>query len=379
MGSGGAGLGAKGIEDGLAIAFNAKRGAETTQFVDTDSGAKLKAVTTAESLGNIENGNWHEAHVVWDADTHTLTYWIDGKLGGTLSGDLVNQYFGGSNQVHFGFTGATGSRGNLEQVHVTQLNANDGSVAYGALEACDCKPFIEMDPGHVSYLGKASSSMQGVTTLTTNAKSVVGGAFSTPVIDLHSDFSISFNFYAGTKDVASGGMAFVLQSDPLGGDALGRGGQALGAAGIRDGLGIALSMAKGADKTFFFDTDFGPVAGKVSPQTAIGNVENGAWHSAHVTWDADTHTLSYWIDGKLAGTLTGDLADQYFGGSDYVHFGFTGSTANSTNVQHVQVTAAGRRAALCRMRARPFPRRNRPFPRRRFAHSRGHIHRWAGQ
>ena len=113
----------------------------------------------------------------------------------------------------------------LEQVHVTQLNANDGDLEYGALEACDCKPFIEMDEhGHVSYLGKASSSDAGCHDVDNRTRSRwLAAAFSTPVIDLHSDFSLSFNFYAGTKDVASGGMSFVLQSDPLGGDALGRG------------------------------------------------------------------------------------------------------------------------------------------------------------
>ena len=63
----------------------------------------------------------------------TLTYWVDGKLGGTLSGDLATKYFGGSDHVHFGFTGATGTVGNIEQVRVTQLSANAGELEYGAL------------------------------------------------------------------------------------------------------------------------------------------------------------------------------------------------------------------------------------------------------
>ena len=72
-GSGGAGLGASGIKNGLAIAFNAKIGAETTSLVDTDAGSSLKALTPAVSLGNLEDGHWHQAHVVWDAETSTLT------------------------------------------------------------------------------------------------------------------------------------------------------------------------------------------------------------------------------------------------------------------------------------------------------------------
>ena len=33
--------------------------------------------------------------------------------------------------------------------------------------------------------------------------------------------------------------------------------------------------------------------------------------------------LTYSFDGRVVGTLTKDLANAYFGGSDFVHFGFT--------------------------------------------------------
>ena len=299
----------------------------------------LKALTSAVSLGNLENGHWHQAHVVWDAETHTLTYWVDGKLGGTLSGDLATKYFGGSDHVHFGFTGATGTGGNIEQVRVTQLSANAGELEYGALSACDCTPFIDTDEqSHVSYVGSASIDATNLVTLTPSVQSTAGSAFSMALIDLHSDFSLSFNFHAGNQDVAGGGLSFVLQNDLLGGDALGGTGTALGAGGIGNGLGIALSMEQGADHTNFFDTDLGTSLGALSPQTTLGNLEDGNWHTSQVTWDASTQTLSYWIDGELGGTLTGDLAQLYFGGSDLVHFGFTGSTGESANVQLVQVT-----------------------------------------
>ena len=90
---------------------------------------------------------------------------------------------------------------------------------------------------------------------------------------------------------------------------------------------------QGADHTNFFDTDLGTSLGALSPQTTLGNLEDGNWHTGQVTWDASTQTLSYWIDGQLGGTLTGDLAQQYFGGSDLVHFGFTGSTGKAVGWQ----------------------------------------------
>ena len=337
IGSGGAGLGASGIQNGLALAFNTtKRAADKTSFVDTD-GSKLKALTSATSVGNLEDGHWHQAHVVWDAATHTLQYWVDGKLGGTLTGDLATKYFGGSDLVHFGFTGATGTGGNLEQVNVTQITANGGHLEYGALGPCDCKPFIEADhPDHVASAGSASI-LPDVVVLTPDVQSATGSAFTTCVLDLHNDFSLSFTFFSG-KDVGGGGLAFVLQNDPLGADALGAGGTALGAGGIAKGLGMAVSTTQGADSTYFFDTDLGTSAGKLSPETTLGNVQDNNWHTSQVTWDASTQTLSYWIDGQLGGTLTGDLAQQYFGGSDLVHFGFTGSSGKAANGELVHVS-----------------------------------------
>ena len=358
-GSGDVGLGASGIKNGLAIAFNAKIGAETTGLVDTDAGSSLKAVTPTVSLGNLEDGHWHQAQVRWDAETSTLQYWVDGKLGGTLSGDLATQYFGGSDQVHFGFTGATGTVGNIEQVRVTQLSANAGGLEYGTLSTCDCTPFIDTDEhSHITYVGSASINATNLITLTPSVQSTAGSAFSMAVIDLNSDFSLSFNFNAGNKDVAGGGLSFVLQNDILGGDALGGSGTALGAAGIANGLGIAFSMEQGADHTNVFDTDLGTTLGALSPQTTLGNLEDGNWHTSQVTWDASTQTLSYWIDGELGGTLTGDLAQLYFGGSDLVHFGFTGSTGGSANVQLVQVTGldANLLCVECGIEeSRPFP------------------------
>ncbi len=200
IGSGGAGLGASGIHNGLAIAFNtAKRGSDTTSFVDTDAGSKLKALTSKVSLGNIEDGHWHQAHVVWDADTQTLQYWVDGKLGGTLTGDLAAKYFGGSELVYFGFTGATGSGGNLEQVHVTQVAANGGHLEYGDLVACDCQPFIDTDERRpCALLREAQRATPGLITLDPGPPVDSRSRVHHVRLDLHSDFSVSFTFYAGT-------------------------------------------------------------------------------------------------------------------------------------------------------------------------------------
>src|SRR6185437_4922103 len=79
----------------------------------------------AKSLSNLENSKWHTVTVSWDAGSETLTYFIDGKKAGTLTGDLATQYFGGSDYVYYGITGATGSgkNSNLQQVKMTDITA----------------------------------------------------------------------------------------------------------------------------------------------------------------------------------------------------------------------------------------------------------------
>jgi hypothetical protein len=47
--------------------------------------------------------------------------------------------------------------------------------------------------------------------------------------------------------------------------------------------------------------------------------------------------LSYSFDGKQAGTLQGDLASQYFAGSESAYFGFTAATGGLSNLQQVEL------------------------------------------
>ena len=76
---------------------------------------------------------------------------------------------------------------------------------------------------------------------------------------------------------------------------------------------------------------------------ALPNIENGAWHPVVVTWNAATQTLSYTLDGQPMGTpLTGNIATQFLGGSNFAYFGFgagTGGLSNTQSVRNINVTA----------------------------------------
>ena len=54
---------------------------------------------TATSLSNLENSQWHDVTVSWDAGTQILTYSIDRATGRRTITRLAGQYFGGSDYV----------------------------------------------------------------------------------------------------------------------------------------------------------------------------------------------------------------------------------------------------------------------------------------
>ena len=132
LGHGGAGLGANGLLNGLAIQFdtwqNADQGdigAEHTDIVTTDPRQATYRLTDQVALNNLTDGQQHHVHITWDAATRTLTYTFDGVSVGQLqlTPQQFASYFGGSNFAYFGFTGATGEASDLQQIRIGSVNA----------------------------------------------------------------------------------------------------------------------------------------------------------------------------------------------------------------------------------------------------------------
>jgi hypothetical protein len=57
----------------------------------------------------------------------------------------------------------------------------------------------------------------------------------------------------------------------------------------------------------------------ITSTVALPNLEDGAWHAVVVNWDSASQTLSYTVDGTLAGTYTGNIVTNYFGGANKVY------------------------------------------------------------
>ena len=71
-------------------------------------------VTAINGNDNIEDGNWHSLHIIWNAVTKTLTTYVDGSLRLTAVKDFVTDVFSGDPMVYWGFTGSTGGEFNYQ-------------------------------------------------------------------------------------------------------------------------------------------------------------------------------------------------------------------------------------------------------------------------
>ena len=195
----------------------------------------------------------------------------------------------------------------------------------------------------------SASVANGVYTLTTTSGQA-GTAMSTSRIDVRQNFTVGFDVNLGASDAGADGAAIVFHNDPRGVNAIGTIGGGLGIAGIQNGLGIEFDTynnnAAGqsgpdiaADHTGFRGTD---TAFATTP-VALPNIEDGAWHHVVVSWNAATQTMSYTFDNQPMGTpLTGNIATQFFGGSNFAYVGFgagTGGLSNIQSVRNINITA----------------------------------------
>ena len=193
--------------------------------------------------------------------------------------------------------------------------------------------------------GNASQISSNEVQLTPALNSQAGQMWSYGKVDFTKNFSIPFEAYLGNNDAGADGMAIVFQNDPAGINAVGTNGDGIGARGIQNGVVLELDTYRNSSSPAFDPVaDHGQIW-KSSDQSAITstvslpNLEDGAWHAVVVNWDSASQTLSYTVDGTLAGTYTGNIVTNYFGGANKVYFGFTASTGGLNNDQRVRFSS----------------------------------------
>lgn len=141
----GEGLGAQGIQNGILLELDtytntsdpgSPSGPDHGQIRQT---ATFASLTTPNSLPNLENGQWHDIVIDWNATTNTLIYTVNGVTAGALTRDFITNDFNGQNNVIFGFTSSTG------------LYFNNQSIRFAS--ACDLPLELDTDndgiPNHL--------------------------------------------------------------------------------------------------------------------------------------------------------------------------------------------------------------------------------------
>ena len=76
-------------------------------------------IQASASNPNIEDCNFHDLRVNWDANSHTLEVYFDCQQRLSYTGDIVNDIFNGNAEVFWGFTSATGGANNVHAICFT--------------------------------------------------------------------------------------------------------------------------------------------------------------------------------------------------------------------------------------------------------------------
>ncbi|EUJ25098.1 hypothetical protein PGRAN_00090 [Listeria grandensis FSL F6-0971] len=207
--------------------------------------------------------------------------------------------------------------------------------------------------------GKSSTIDKNVVTLTTNKANQVGGLWSDAnnKVELTKNFHLEAELYMGDNSNGADGMAFVMQNDPRGSNAIAASGGALGLytnSYIKNALAIEFDTYINDDTASAAAWDKGinprnehmaitvPSADSVIQHNALNVLPNGTYfedgqkHPLIIDWDARTKTLSYSYIGYTGSYQVDDL-QATFGGNE-VQFGFVGSTGEKSNLQELTIT-----------------------------------------
>ncbi|MEM6348439.1 MAG: gliding motility-associated C-terminal domain-containing protein [Bacteroidota bacterium] len=128
VGTAGGGLGYAGIQPSIAIELDTWQNNEVNDPFSDHMAIMRNGATNHNSTnnlagpvnisatsGNVEDCNFHDFRVTWNADSLIMRVYFDCELRLTYNGNLIQSTFGNNTQVFWGFTGATGGFNNVQQ------------------------------------------------------------------------------------------------------------------------------------------------------------------------------------------------------------------------------------------------------------------------
>jgi hypothetical protein len=156
-----------------------------------------------------------------------------------------------------------------------------------------------------------------------------GSVWNNIRIDLTQSFNFNFDVFLGASNSpGADGIAFVLQPISTSVGSIGGG---LGYNGITPAVGVTIdTWQNGNDNDPAYDhiaiqlngnlnhNSVNNIAGPVTAISGNDNIEDGAWHSMRIQWDAATKTLSAYIDGSLRVSTVKDFVTDIFAGNPMV-------------------------------------------------------------
>jgi gliding motility-associated-like protein len=195
--------------------------------------------------------------------------------------------------------------------------------------------------------GSASQDACNLYTLTPAQGNKTGSVWNNNKINLTQSFDFNFDVWLGSPQpggTGADGIAFVLQ--PIS-TSVGSSGSGLGYQGISPAVGVTIDTYQNSspDNDPFYDhiaiqlngdlnhLTANNIAGPVTAINGNNDIEDNAWHSLRVQWNAATTTLTISVDGAVRVTTTRDLVNTVFGSNPLVYWGFTGSTGGEYNLQ----------------------------------------------
>lgn len=154
--------------------------------------------------------------------------------------------------------------------------------------------------------------------------------------DFDEPLELEFSLYFGDNDAGADGICLVFSTSP---NNCGLTGGGIGALGIPNSVIIEFDTWQNIEyndppddhTSIHINGDFTTdVAGPVS----LGNIEDGQPHTALITWDPATMTITVFFDGVNVMTLANyDIVTEAFNGETEIYWGWTASTGGAWNQQ----------------------------------------------
>lgn len=214
------------------------------------------------------------------------------------------------------------------------------SVPINTSATADCNLVKQFTTNVDSYQSGVSCFI-----ITEGETSQKGSIWSNYKIDMTQNFSIAFDLFMGDSDGGADGVVFALQGSCT---SAGGNGNSMGYAGIENSIGVEFDTYNNESNSDLTSdhiaiisdgsADHGGSSNLAGP-LGLSDLENNAWHSASVSWNATSQIFKIKYGTSDSLTYNGDIVTNLFGGNTQVFWGFTGATGLYYNTQKVCITS----------------------------------------